>query len=243
MDPSLSSRTSLSVNKLADLLEFCLKATYLSFQGRRYRQTFITVMDLPVSVTVTNFVMEDIEDHALLLFSQLLHFLKKHVDDACTAVPPGMVTKLQRHLNCVEPSIQFTYEVEDGCLPFLDVLLHHHPDGSVAMSVYRKLSHTDKYLDILSHHPMSQKTAVVRSFQSRAITHSSSASALAQERERVACALTQNGYPEHVLRCRLAHNRPRRPTDTPLSQLEVHGCRPVHSWCVRVSLMPPSPPS
>ena len=127
-----------------------------------------------------------------------------------------MISELQRHLNSVEPSIQFTYEVEeDGCLPFLDVLLHHHTDGSVATSVYRKPSHTGKYLDFLSHHPLSQKTAVVRSLLSRASTHSSSASALAQERERVVGALTQNGYPEHVLRHHRVLDRPHRAADTP----------------------------
>ena len=41
---SLLERTPLSVNELANLLDFCLNATYLSFRGRTYQQTFGTAI-------------------------------------------------------------------------------------------------------------------------------------------------------------------------------------------------------
>ena len=47
---SLPSRTSLSPDELNQLLEFCLTATYLSFQGQSYKQVFGTPMESPVSV-------------------------------------------------------------------------------------------------------------------------------------------------------------------------------------------------
>ena len=153
-DTSLPLRTSLSVNELADLLEFCLSATYLSFRGRTYQQTFGTAMGSPVSVTVANLVMEDVEERALSTSGLTLPFWKRYVDDVCTAVPGSRMDELLRHLNSTEPSIQFTHEVEvDGRLPFLDVQLHRQPDGSVSMSVFRKPSHTDKYMNFHSHHP------------------------------------------------------------------------------------------
>ena len=43
------------------LLEFCLSATFLSFHGGVYQQTFGTVMGSPVTVTIANLVMEDVE--------------------------------------------------------------------------------------------------------------------------------------------------------------------------------------
>ena len=56
-----------------------------------------------------------------------------------------------------------------GKLPFLDVLLEHEVDGSIATTVY---SHTDKYLDFTSHHPLAYKLEV-RTLHTRAETISS----------------------------------------------------------------------
>ena len=125
-------------------------ATYLSFHGGVYQQTFGTAMGSPVSVSVANLVMEDVEDRALESFDVHLAFWKRYVDDTCTAVPSGKVQHLLQHLNSIESTftIQFTVEMEsEGILLFLDVKLHHKPDGSVSTSVYRKATHTHKYLN------------------------------------------------------------------------------------------------
>ena len=64
-DDMLPSRSNLSVQELLCLLEFCLKATYLCFRGRFFKQTYETAMGSPVSVSIANLVMEDVEEHAL----------------------------------------------------------------------------------------------------------------------------------------------------------------------------------
>ena len=51
--------------RVMELLEFCLTATFLGFRGSVYQQTFGTVMGSPVSVTIANLVMEDVEERAL----------------------------------------------------------------------------------------------------------------------------------------------------------------------------------
>ena len=67
-----------------------------------------------------------------------------------------------QHLNSNEPSIQFTVEREtDGKLPFLDTCVQRTTDGKLATVVYRKPTHTDKYLSFNSHHPRSHKKYVV----------------------------------------------------------------------------------
>ena len=80
----------------------------------------------------------------------------------------------------------------NGCLPFLDVLLCRKPDGSICTSVYRKDTHTDKYLDFSSQHPLLHKIATVHTLCSRAETHTSLASSRLDE---VNHALRWNGYP------------------------------------------------
>ena len=124
---------------------------------------FGTAMGSPVSVTVANLVMEDVEARALSSFVPSPRFWKRYVDDTCCALPETDLPRFLAHLNSIEPTIQFTCEPEkDDRLPFLDVQLHHHLDGSISTSVYRKPTHTDKYLDFRSHHPLQHKASVVR---------------------------------------------------------------------------------
>ena len=67
-DPSLPDRTSLTVDDICSLLQLCLEATYLVFEGKVYRQIHGTAMGSPVSVVVANLVMEDVEQEALSTF-------------------------------------------------------------------------------------------------------------------------------------------------------------------------------
>ena len=107
-DESLETRTNLSVDEIVRLLAFCLNATYLSFHGSVYRQKYGTAMGSPVSVTVANLVMEDVEERALSSFDIELPFWKRYVDDVCTVVPSSRKNDLLEHLNSIEETIKFT---------------------------------------------------------------------------------------------------------------------------------------
>ena len=141
---SLSDRTSLTVEDICSLLKLCLEATYLSFRGKIYQKVHGTAMGSPVSVVVTNLMMEDIEQKALSTFHTLPRFWRQYVDDTCTILPGDLVDSFHSHLNSIDNNIQFTVEKEsDRQLPFLDILLTREEDGSVSTSVYCKSTHTD----------------------------------------------------------------------------------------------------
>ena len=201
-DATLEVRTNLSVEEIVQLLEFCLNATYIAYRGSVFRQVYGTAMGSPVSVVVANLVMEDVEERALTTFDVPLPFWKRYVDDTFTAVPADRKADLLNHLNLVENSINFTVEDEvDGCLPFLDVLVKRREDGSISTSVFRKKTHTDKYLDFTSHHPLTNKLAVVNTLLCRAKSHSSDKQSEIAEVDHVTKALKHNGYPRWIL-CR-----------------------------------------
>ena len=62
----------------------------------------------------------------------------------------------------------FTVEHEtDGKLPFSDTCVQS-TDGKLKTVVYRKPTHTDKYLSFNSHHPRSHKKSVVTTLFQRA---------------------------------------------------------------------------
>ena len=74
-------------------------------------------------------------------------------------------------LNSLCPTIQFTMEMEkDGSLPFLDTLFTRREDGRVNIGVYRKTTHTDRYLQYTLHHPAHMKRGVAFCFFHRART-------------------------------------------------------------------------
>ena len=123
-------------------------------------------------------------------------FWKHYVDDTCAALPSHRINEFLDNLNNVEPSIQFTVEIEsNGKLPFLDSLLEHEEDGSISTTVYRKPIHTDRYLDFASHHPLAHKIAVFKTLHGRAEAISSSVVHKDSEVRHARPALGTNGYP------------------------------------------------
>ena len=69
--------------------------------------------------------------------------------------------------------------------PFLDILLKHNTDCSISTCVYRKLTHTNRYIDFSSHHPLAHKTAVVKSLFYRAQALSSCAVGITEEQLKI----------------------------------------------------------
>ena len=155
---------------IVSLLRLCLEDTYFSFRGGIYQQVFGTAMGSPVSVTVANLVMEDVEERALNTYPNPPKFWKRYVDDVCVAMKRDETNDFLNHLNSIELTIQFTVETEDddNTLPFLDTRLHHMEGGTIQTSVYRKPTHTDRYLDYMSHHPIEHKKGVVQTLCIRA---------------------------------------------------------------------------
>ncbi|XP_072019918.1 uncharacterized protein [Amphiura filiformis] len=88
--------------------------------------------------------------------------------------PPYKTGAFQRihsseHINSQSDHIKFTCEAEvDGQLPFLDTLVKRSKDGSLRISVYRKPTHTNQYLNFNSHQPLEHKWSVIRTLFHRA---------------------------------------------------------------------------
>ena len=200
-DASLGQRTSLAVEDLIDLLSFCLNTTQFTYNGTYYQQVFGTAMGSPVSAAITNMVMEDVEQRALASSPVQPLFWKRYVDDVISAVSGNEAERLLLHLNSVEQSIQFTIGREnDTRLSFLDLNVYRAHRGILETSVYRKPTHTDKYLALDSHHPICHKKSVTRTSLTRADCLPPSCDSGAKERQYVFDVLKVNGYPNTFLR-------------------------------------------
>ena len=109
------------------------------------------------------------------------------------------VESFTHHINNIDDNIKFTCDSEKDCqLPFLDTLITKKPNGSIKVSVYRKATHTDQYLDFQSHHPLEHKISVVRTLMHRAETTVTEPSDLAVEKDHIKSALKNCGYQNWV---------------------------------------------
>ena len=200
-DPELSQRTSLSIDDIISLLEFCITSTYFSFQGKYYEQVEGAAMGSPLSPIVANIYMETFEVEAIRSAPSPPKFWKRFVDDTFTILESSKKEEFLTHLNSIDQQIQFTAEEsrEDGAMPFLDILVTPGKDGSISTSVYRKPTHTDLYLQWESHHPLSSKYSVIGTLQHRANTICSSPQLLQEEEEHLQQALMRCQYPNWAL--------------------------------------------
>ena len=200
-DNTIKERTVMEVEDIILLLEFCLKNTYFFFQGQFYEQVEGAAMGSPVSPIVANLYMEYLEQKALSTAPNPPKFWGRYVDDTFVIHKEANKQSFLQHINSVDPAIRFTVEdnKEDGSIPFLDTIVKPEVDGSLSITVYRKPTHTDQYLQWDSHHHLSAKFSVIQTLSHRASTVFSNPELLQKEKQHLRKALTKCNYPKWAL--------------------------------------------
>ena len=126
----------------------------------------------------------------------------RYVDDSHSCLKKDQVDAFHQHLNSINANIQFTLELEDANgsgLPFLDTITSRRVTAT-QVEVYRKPTHTDRYLDFLSHHPSCHKRSVVKTLLLRARNIPSTNKGKREEAQRVKAVLRENNYPSGFIK-------------------------------------------
>ena len=137
-----------------------------------------------------------------------------------------------QHINSVDPAIQFTVETnkENDSILFLDTIVKPEADGNLSITVYRKPTHMDQYLQWDSHHHLSANFSVINTLIHRAQTVCNNPGHLHKEMDHLRKALTQCKYlsglwtgwrkgltgPPGRLLMRLTTRAPQAPSPTPM---------------------------
>ena len=107
-------------------------------------------MGSPLSLIIADLYMEHFEQEAIRISEYKPNLWLRYVDDTFSIWKHGRA-RLQdflTHLNSRRESIKFTMEIEsENSLPFLDVKVTRDRN-QVHTSVYRKPTHTDRYLKV-----------------------------------------------------------------------------------------------
>ena len=111
-----------------------------------------------------------------------------------TVPPTKIINKLQEHLNSIDPHIKFTIHQGTDGLHFLDTLTKP-TSNSIESTVYRKPTHTDRYLDYNSNYPILAKLSVIHTLIHNAKQVCSTPKFLAKEMDHLCKVLHDNNYP------------------------------------------------
>jgi retron-type reverse transcriptase len=80
-DKNLSDRTSLSVDKIMEMITVFVTNTYFQFDAKYYRQRKGMAMGSPLSPVLCNIFMEELEEKAVSTFETKPILWKRYVDD------------------------------------------------------------------------------------------------------------------------------------------------------------------
>ena len=184
------------MNDIIEGLSVCLKSTVFSFKNVLYRQIFGVPMGSCISPLLADIFMEFVEHRAISTFHTPPKLWVRYVDDTFFVIEEQYAEEFHKHLNSISPSIMFTLEREQNqSLAFLDVKVTRNKDNTISLTIYKKPTHTDRYLQFDSHHPKHHKFAVAKTLHNRINTHVTNNDDKATLHKQIQHTLTLNGFP------------------------------------------------
>ena len=171
-------------------------------------------MGSPLGPTFANFYMAHVEKQVLQQENIRPSIYTRYVDDIFVVVrDEEHLKQLQRNLQD-HSVLNFTYEIGNNKLPFLDVLIETAGD-KYHTSVYVKKTNTGECLNYDSECPEKYKVSVINTFLHRAYNVSQDWKDFNTEVKRVKQLLVNNSYPLAII-----DDTIKRYVDTKISRVE-----------------------
>ena len=124
----------------------------------------------------------------------------RYVYGTFTMIHENHVDEFTTHLNSLASNIKFTTEPEQFVQIALPACVNINEDGSTHVTVYRKPTHTDGYLNFSSNNHLQHKRSVVRTLMRRAEVMVNRPDCRRKEMAHIQDALKTNGYKQWMFK-------------------------------------------
>ncbi|CAM9317636.1 unnamed protein product [Heterosigma akashiwo] len=201
----LAERTGLSAEEVMRLVKEVCAAPYFQCEFGLFKQVDGVPMGGPLSCLISDIFMEDYEEKVVIKLSDgtvIRADWLRFRDDTWMIWQHSqeLFDEFLKKLNDIHPKIKWEAVFEEnGQLPFLDVLVVRNEDGSFTTTVYRKPTHSDRYLHWTSNHPVKDKLSGIRTLVYRANHYCSTANLKMAELTHLRKTFADNGYPEEFV--------------------------------------------
>lgn len=137
----------------------------------------------------------------------------RYVDDVFAIIDREEVEPTLWELNQRHKDIKFTLETEEeGKIPFLDLLVKRS-SGKLFFEVYRKATHTQRFIPRDSNHAMQHKMAAFNCMIHRLVNMPMLRTDFLKEREHIKDTAKKNGFEEEIIDNRIKKIQTRKRMD------------------------------
>ena len=156
----LENNNEHTTKQMITLLEVTLQQNYFSFCNNIYQPEKDVSMGSPISNTVAEIFLQDLENTPLkqILDLQNITFYTRYVDDILLIYNTKHTTPeiIHSHINKVHPNLQYTPTFEhNNSVSFLDLLIIWHPT-QIEIHIFQKSTTTDTTINYTSNHRTEQ---------------------------------------------------------------------------------------
>ena len=146
-----------------------MEQNFFKFIHQFYRKTFGTPMGSPISPSLADFVMHDVETDIF-----------KRIDFCIPVYTFLLIPKYKIHyiltlFNSYHKRLLFTSELENNnCLNILNILIIKNSDSSISNNWFLNESLSGRFLNYFSLHPLHKKIGIMKNLMDSAILLSDS---------------------------------------------------------------------
>ena len=201
-DKKLKQRTDLEKYELIELARLVTECPYFECEFGFFTQEGGTPMGGPLSRLLADLVLENKVEKVIQedqKWKDIWDWVRL-IDDTLFAWESiDQFMQFYDFLNNIHPTIKWTYELEEqGKLPIFDILIIRD-DQDFQTTVYRKPTHSNRYIHYTSSQAWKEKAGTIRTLKQRAVDYCSTEQLLEEELNHLHKTFVQNGYPDHLV--------------------------------------------
>ena len=170
----LNNKINLSKAEFLEGIKLLLDSTFLQFNKKYYKQIMGAPMGFCTSPRFADIALELLETSCVKNCNNDVLLFRRYVDDRLLIAKKDKIEEILSSFNNCNNNLQFTIEREtNNGINFLDIQLIR-TNNKIITNWFRKSTASGRYINYLSHHPETQKIAIIHSLVDKAIKLSDS---------------------------------------------------------------------